>query len=343
MPPDATASRMKGLDDARDLFGDLPPADGAAVAAVRARDGLLTKPQGALGELEALVEWLAAWQGRAEPRLERVRCLVFAGNHGVAARGVSAFPASVTAQMVNNFQAGGAAINQLCRTAGVELTVIPLILDRPTADMTREPALGERECAAHFETGFDAVTGEEDLVLIGEMGIGNTFSAAALCHALLGGAAGDWTGRGTGLDDARLKAKTRLVDQAAALHGGAGDGLEMLRRLGGRELAAMAGAVTGARVKRVPVLLDGYVAGAAALTLHAINPQALGHVRAAHVSAEPGHRLLLSRLGLPPLLDFEMRLGEASGAALAVPLIRAALACHQGMATFEDAGVAGKL
>ncbi|PIW28709.1 MAG: nicotinate-nucleotide--dimethylbenzimidazole phosphoribosyltransferase [Rhodospirillales bacterium CG15_BIG_FIL_POST_REV_8_21_14_020_66_15] len=325
------------------LLDGLAPPDAAAVAAVRAREGRLTKPPGSLGRLEEITEWLAGWQGRARPRADNVRALVFAGNHGVAARGVSAFPAEVTAQMVANFQAGGAAVNQLCGTFGVDLSVIPLDLDNPTADFTEGPAMTGPEFEAAFRAGADAVKDGADLLCVGEMGIANTTAAAALCLALYGGGGADWAGPGTGLQADGVSAKARIVEQAVAANAvGPADGLGVLRALGGREIAAMAGAVAQARRLGVPVLLDGFVATAAAACLRAVRPDALDHCRAAHLSAEPGHARLLERLGMAPLLHLGMRLGEASGAVLAVGLVRAAVACHAGMATFDSAGVSGK-
>jgi nicotinate-nucleotide--dimethylbenzimidazole phosphoribosyltransferase len=268
---------------------------------------------------------------------------VFAGNHGVAARGVSAFPADVTVQMVANFKAGGAAVNQLCRTFDAELRVYEMALDRPTADFTQAPALGEADCATAMAYGMMAVEDGIDLLCLGEMGIANTTSAAALCHALFGGQAADWTGPGTGVAGAALDAKTQIVADGVALHREAqGDPLEILRRLGGREIAAIAGAVIAARMGRVPVLLDGYVCTAAAAVLHKAMPGLLDHCVVAHCSAEPAHRLLLEAIGKQPLLDLGMRLGEASGAALALGILRAAVDCHTGMATFAEAGVSDK-
>jgi nicotinate-nucleotide--dimethylbenzimidazole phosphoribosyltransferase len=274
--------------------------------------------------------------------LGRVGALVFAGNHGVAARGVSAYPPAVTAQMVANFNAGGAAINQLCRLAGADLAVVPLDLDRPTADFCVAAAMCEAECVDALRRGSAAVA-DLDLLAVGEMGIANTTSAAALCAALHGGEAAAWAGPGTGLDAAGVARKAAVIERALARHRQAlDDPLEALRRLGGREIAAMAGAILAARAHRIPVLLDGLVAGAAAAVLQALAPDALDHCQAAHRSAEPAHGRLLQRLGLRPLLDLDMRLGEASGAALAILLCRAALACHTGMATFAEAGVSDR-
>jgi nicotinate-nucleotide--dimethylbenzimidazole phosphoribosyltransferase len=331
------------FDDIRDLIRSLPGPDEAALAAVRTREGQLTKPAGSLGRLENIVEWLAAWQGAARPHIDQPLVAVFAGNHGVVARGVSPFPQSVTQAMVANFAAGGAAINQICKTFELGLKVYELALEAPTGDITEGPALDERACAATMAYGMEALSSGADLLCLGEMGIGNTTIAAAIYHALWGGSAEDWVGRGTGIDDEGLKRKAKAVADAVALHRNfSGDPLEVLRRLGGREVAAMAGAIIAARMQRTPVLLDGYVVCAAAAVLHAIDPAALDHCMAGHVSAEGAHREVLRRLGKAPILDLGMRLGEGSGAALAAGVVKAALACHNDMATFAEAGVAGK-
>ena len=331
------------MRDISERLKRLPTLDKASADAAAARQARLTKPPGSLGRLETLAAWLAGWQARHPPRLERVRVAVFAGNHGVVARGVSAYPAEVTAQMVANFRAGGAAINQLARAAGAELVVVPLELERPTADLTRAPAMSEAELRAALDAGAAAAEAGLDLLCVGEMGIGNTTVAAALAAALWGGTGAEWVGRGTGVDDAGLARKAAAVDAALACHGAAlADPVEALRRVGGRELAAIAGAVLGARERRIPVVLDGFVATAAAAVWAKAQAGALDHCIAGHCSAEAGHRRLLDRLGLAPLLDLGMRLGEASGAAVAVSLLRAAVAAHTGMATFEEAGVSDK-
>jgi len=331
---------MKTIADIAALCASLPAGDAAAEAVVRARQATLTKPPGSLGRLEDLVAWLATWQRRAMPRLDRVEILVFAGNHGVTAQGVSPYPASVTAQMVGNFARGGAAINQLAGVAGAVLRVIPLELDRPTEDFTRAPAMSEAEFLQAVATGCEAVSPEADLLCLGEMGIGNTTPAAAIAAALFGGDGARWAGRGTGIDDAGLARKRAAIDAALVLHAGArGDPLHVARALGGRELAAILGATLAARQHGIPVLLDGFVCTAAAAPLARLAPGALDHTQLAHLSAEAGHRALAAELGLDPLLAFGMRLGEASAAALAVPLLRAAVACHTGMATFAEAAV----
>ena len=337
-----TTPAPRFIKDIEALLTSAPGPDDDAAAATIARDATLTKPPGALGTLEDIARWLATWQGRHPPTVEAPAVLVFAANHGVAARGVSAFPPEVTAQMVANFEAGGAAVNQLAQVAGARFAVVPLNLDTPTSDFTDTAAMTESEFIAAFTAGWNAVPADVDLVALGEMGIGNTTSAAAVCHALFGGHANDWTGPGTGVAGDALSYKAQVVADAVQRHHDADGPLDILRRVGGRELAAMAGACLAARHQHVPVLADGYVSGAALACLGAAHPGALDHVRMAHLSAEPGHRRLLDTLGMPPLLELNMRLGEASGATLAINIVRAAAACHTGMATFADAGVSGK-
>ncbi|WP_428928373.1 nicotinate-nucleotide--dimethylbenzimidazole phosphoribosyltransferase [Marinibacterium sp. SX1] len=327
------------LDEFRTLLSRAPAPDQPAIDGARDRNTQLTKPPGALGRLEDLAAWYAGWRADPRPVITAPQVIVFAGNHGVAARGVSAFPPDVTVQMVANFRAGGAAINQLAREAGARMDVHALDLDRPTADFTEGPAMTEADCVAALALGWQAVDPASDLLVVGEMGIGNTTPAAAIALALFGGEAGDWTGRGTGVDDAALALKTQVVADGVARHGAAGDGLAILACLGGRELAAMAGAIAAARAHRIPVILDGFICCAAAATLDAAAPGALDHAIAGHCSAEGAHAAVLDRLGKTPLLSLGLRLGEGSGAALAIPLLKAALACHSGMATFAEAGV----
>ena len=333
--------RFASLDDFRAALHRQPLTSHAAEDAARARNGQLTKPPGALGRLEDLAIWYAGWRGTGRPGIEHPQVIVFAGNHGIAARGVSAFPPEVTAQMVHNFRAGGAAINQLAKCFGATMTVHALDLDRPTADFTQGPAMSEDEVAAALTTGWQAVDPGADLLVVGEMGIGNTTAAAAIAAALFGGEPASWTGRGTGVDDAGLGRKARVVaDGLAANPAALSDPLQALRCLGGRELAAMAGAIAAARAARIPVILDGFICCAAAAVLHQAEPGALDHTVAGHLSAEGGHGRLLGLLGKEPLLSLGLRLGEGSGAALAIGVLKAAVACHSGMATFAEAGVA---
>jgi nicotinate-nucleotide--dimethylbenzimidazole phosphoribosyltransferase len=328
------------LDQFRALLSEAPGADQTALAAAAERNGQLTKPPGALARLEDLAIWYGSWRGTGRPAIEAPQVIVFAGNHGVAAQGVSAFPPEVTVQMVANFEHGGAAINQLAKLAGARMDVHALDLDRPTGDFTQGPAMDEADLLAALQTGWNAVDPKSDLLVVGEMGIGNTTPAAALAAALFGGEAAAWTGRGTGVDDAGLQNKTRVVAEGLALHGAAiRDGVDALGRLGGREIAAMAGAIAAARVLRIPVILDGFICCAAAACLAKTSEGALDHTVAGHQSAEGAHAALLSNLGKEPLLQLGLRLGEGSGAALAIQILKGAIACHSGMATFAEAGV----
>ena len=322
------------------LLADLPTPDQSAINKARARQAQLTKPAGALGRLEDLAIWLAGWQGREKPSITAVRCIVFAGNHGVAGRGVSAFPSAVTAQMVANFQNGGAAINQLCALAGIALDVRALDLDRPTQDFTTAPAMHLDETIAAMQSGADAIPNDADLLIPGEMGIGNTTAAAALALAVFGGKADEWAGAGTGLDAEGIKHKAATI--AAAIKRNDGKGLnpvEVLAEYGGREVAAIAGMVLAARIRRIPVLIDGYISTAAILPFWQSNPAIFAHCQISHCSKEPGHRRILEALKMRALLDLDMRLGEGSGAATAFAIVKAALATHNGMATFAEAGV----
>jgi nicotinate-nucleotide--dimethylbenzimidazole phosphoribosyltransferase len=343
LPQVAMSASKPPFDSIRDLIASMPEASEASRQAVRARQAELTKPLGSLGRLEEIVAFLAAWQGKPKPSIDRPLVAVFAGNHGVVEKGVSAYPASVTRAMVDNFRAGGAAINQICAAHELGLKVFDLALDIPAKDITEAPALEEKEAAATFAFGMEAIAGGIDLLCLGEMGIGNTTIAAAIYHALYGGAAADWVGRGTGIDDRGFARKIAAVEAAVARHKEhLADPLEVMRRLGGREIAAIAGAIIAARMERIPVILDGYVVCSAAAILHALDPRALDHCMAAHVAAEGGHGDVLRRLGKKPLLDLGLRLGEGSGAALAFGIIKAAVACHNGMATFAEAKVAGR-
>ncbi|MEO6012791.1 MAG: nicotinate-nucleotide--dimethylbenzimidazole phosphoribosyltransferase [Devosia sp.] len=326
-----------------DLLMLVPGGNEEAVDAVRMHDAQLTKPPGSLGQLETMVEWLARWQGKAKPSFDNPMVAIFAGNHGVTDQGVSAFPREVTAQMVANFTEGGAAISQICALHEINLRVFELALKLPTGDFTQTAAMDDKMCAATIAYGMEAIAGKPDVLGIGEMGIGNTTVAAAIYAALYGGTGTDWVGRGTGVDDAGLSRKADAVDRGLALHKDAiGDPLLILARLGGREIAAMLGALIAARHQKIPVVVDGFVATSAAAIAHAVNPDAIDHCLFAHVSAESAHGKVLDRMGVKPMLDLGMRLGEGSGAALGMVLARTALHLHRHMATFASAGVSGK-
>ena len=331
---------IASFDEVRLLIDELPGPDIESRSAVQERESQLTKPQGALGKLEKIVEWLASWQGQYPPHINHPRTAVFAANHGIAKLGVSAFPSSVTAQMVQNFISGGAAVNQLCRVFDSDLRVYELGLDQPTRDFTEEPAMTEAECAHAMAYGMMAVEPGLDILCLGEMGIGNTTSASAISLALFGGNSEEWVGNGTGISAETRNKKVKIIEQSCELHSNiGGDPLHIFAALGGLELAAIAGAILAARLARLPVVLDGFACSVAAAVLFAIKPDTIEHCLVSHCSAEPGHRKLLQHIDKEPLLDLGMRLGEGSGATLALGILRPALECHLGMATFETAGI----
>ena len=321
----------------------LSPPDARAAEDARRHSAALVKPEGALGRLEHLAVWLAAWHGDPRPRVGSPVVLVFAASHGVARHGVSAYPPEVTRQMIRVFEDGGAAVNQLARLCGAEVRIAPLTPDIPCADISEGPALSEREFLQAFSYGMNSVSECRgcDLLILGEMGIGNTTAAAALCLALFGGKPEDWTGPGTGLDREGVLRKRRIVAAARDANSGFLDAspLARLQAFGGLEISAIAGAVLEARRRRLPVLLDGFACTAAAAVLAASAPGALDHCVVGHLSAEPGHALLLKKIAKSPLLRLNMRLGEASGAAVAFHVLRSALACHNDMLKMDAAGV----
>ena len=334
-----SATTFTSLREFSQLLAQAAGPNVEAIRGARERNGQLTKPPGALGRLEDIAIWYAGWRGEVAPQVRAPQIVIFAGNHGVAAEGVSAFPADVTAQMVMNFEAGGAAINQLATFAGATLDVVPLDLDRPTQNFVTQPAMSASDLSDALRTGWASVRSQADLLVVGEMGIGNTTSAAAIAALLLGGDPAGWVGRGTGVDDAGLRRKIDVITAAVARHQDNAGPLDVLARVGGREIAAMVGAMAAARVSGIPVILDGFIASAAALVLHELSPSNLDHVIAGHQSAEIAHRKVLLHMGKKPLLSLGLRLGEGSGAALAINIVAAALACHSGMATFAEAGV----
>ncbi len=345
MSTPATAKSAASFDEMRRILRELPGPDLTAQTEVVRRQTELTKPPGSLGRLEEIAEWLAAWQGRAQPRVERPRIAVFAGTHGVAARGVSAYPPEVTQQMVKNFLNGGAAINQLAAAIDADLRIYELDLEHPTADFTQGPAMNEARAANAMAYGMMAAEPGIDVLCLGEMGIANTTTAAVLCAALFGGTGKDWAGPGTGVAGKALEHKIAVIDEALTHHKDAiarRDPLELLATVGGEEFAAITGAIVAARMGRIPVLLDGYACTTAAAVLWAVDRHALDHCLVAHRSAEPGHDRLLKAIDKQPLFDLGMRLGEASAAAVAVPILKAAVACHNGMATFAEAGVSSR-
>ena len=326
-----------------DIIDALPRVDCHTQSKATNRQIKLTKPPGSLGRLEDVAIWLAGWQRKESPSIDHGQCLVFAGNHGVVKQGISLFPAEVTAQMVENFIAGGAAINQLCTLANLKLDVIPIDLENPTNDLSLGPAMTEDEVISAMNIGSDAVRPNCDYLIVGEMGIGNTTSAAALCKGQFGSDASNWVGPGTGLDKKGIALKAKVIETAFAIQTQPPSNVvNLLAAYGGRELAAIAGAVLAARTRSIPVMLDGFAstAAAASLTVNG-NLRALDHAMVSHLSAEPGHKKLTVALQKKPLLNLNLRLGEGSGAAVATLLVRAACATHNGMATFDEAGVSG--
>jgi nicotinate-nucleotide--dimethylbenzimidazole phosphoribosyltransferase len=351
-----------------DISARIGPLDETAMAAAAARLDRLTKPPGSLGRLETLAIQLAGITGLDLPPIDRPAAVVFAGDHGVTARGVSAYPTDVTAQMVANFVGGGAAINVLARLAGAQVVVVDVGVAGPiptvpggsrdgarliamrvasgTRDMTEEPAMTPKEAMTAIEAGrsvaMELIGGGVDVLAVGEMGIGNTTAASAVAAALTGRQPAEMTGRGTGLDDLAVQHKVAVIERALAdRRPDPADPLDVLATVGGLEIGALIGAILAATESRIPVVLDGFITGTAALVAAIIAPGVAARVIASHVSTEPGHRIVLERLGLRPLLDLELRLGEGSGAALALPLIRAAGAILAEMSTFDGAGVSG--
>ena len=331
------------FNDIRNLFKNLTVPNATVIEQVRARNAKLTKPPGSLGRLEELAEWFASWQGRSDPQISQPLVAIFAGNHGVVAKGVSAYPSEVTRQMVANFAAGGAAINQICKLHNIGLQVYELALEIPTGDITEVDAFDEAECAGTMAFGMEAVASGTDLLVVGEMGIGNTTIASAIYLALFGGNPVDWVGAGTGVDSEGIKRKQQVIASAIERIGSSKkDPLVVLQRIGGREIAAIAGAILAARIQHIPVIVDGFVASAAAAILYAVDDTALDHCQFGHVSAEDGHALALKKMNKRPILNLGMRLGEGTGAALAVGIVKSAIQLHNGMATFEQAGVSDK-
>lgn len=327
---------MSGLEA---LLRDLPEADEDSRSAVARRAEQILRPTDALLRLDLLATWLAAWQRTILPKVEAPAVLVFVADHGVTAQNVSAYPASVTAAMLAALREGVATASVMARSIGASLAAIDVGVGDPTGDISTSDAMDDERFIASLDAGVRAVNSlETDLLVLGEMGIGNTTVAAALAASLFGMRPEDWTGRGTGVDDERLARKLAAVAAARARVAGASPS-EILRRTGGAELAAIAGAVLEARRRSIPVVLDGFVVTAACAAVEVAQPGALDHCVAGHCSAEPGHRLLLEKLALDPLLDLGLRLGEGSGALAAVPLVKLAAECVTAVATFSERGL----
>ena len=321
-----------------DTIKKMPIKDIEAEARAIAHQNQLTKPPGALGILEELAVFLASWQRKTKPSLNSVQAIVFAGNHGICSQGVNPYPQDVTSQMVENFKTGGAAINQLCEVSGANLNIVPLSLERPTADFTKEEAMSELELCEAMAIGAKSVNLDSNLILLGEMGIGNSTISSALAATVFGGRVERWVGAGTGSDQKGQAHKSAIIELGIKKHGSRKD-LRALQAFGGREQAAICGAILAARKASIPVLLDGFICTAAAAPLFGTSKKSLDHCLFGHLSAEPGHSLLLEAMGKAAILDLNMRLGEGTGAALALSILKGAIACHNNMATFESAGI----
>jgi nicotinate-nucleotide--dimethylbenzimidazole phosphoribosyltransferase len=326
------------------LLTDLPRADEVARAAVAERAASVLRPTGALARLDDVAAWLAAWQRTERPAVDAPHAVVFAADHGVAAAaGVSAYPTEVTVAMLDALEKGAATAAAMTKALGMTLDVVDVGVARPTGDLRLEPAMNKERFDDAVQAGVDAVAraAAADLLVFGEMGIGNTTAAAAVAATLYDEPAPEWCGRGTGLDDDGVAHKVEAVETCRArVRAVTSDPIEILRHAGGAELAAIAGAVAEARRRSIPVLLDGYVVSAAIAPLAVARPGALDHVLAGHRSAEPGHRRLLERLGLVPLIELDLRLGEGSGALVAVPLVKLAAVAVVDVATFQEWGLA---
>ncbi len=310
----------------------------------RKHQNCLTKPRGSLGKLEEYAIWMAGWQKQKKPDMNNFQCLVFAANHGVAKKEVSAYPSEVTKQMLKNFDKGGAAINQLCNLANLVLSVIPIDIENPTKDFSEEKAMEDDETLSAMQLGYNAVPDYCDLLILGEMGISNTTTATAISCALFNGPIDDWTGLGTGISEQKLKNKISVIKTGLKLHGRRFTSvIKILSAFGGREIAAIAGSVIAARVKGIPVLLDGFISTVSAATLILFKKDILDHCLISHLSSEPGHLGILKHLKKEPILNLNLRLGEGSGGAIAALIIKSALVTHNQMATFSEAGISEKI
>ncbi|KAA6204865.1 MAG: nicotinate-nucleotide--dimethylbenzimidazole phosphoribosyltransferase [Candidatus Tokpelaia sp.] len=327
------------FDDFRALLQTMPEADAGQMARARARQAKLACAPGALGRLEEIAVWLCGWRGREKPLIMRPLVAVFAGNHGIARNNISPYAPETTRHMVDNFAKGGAAINQICTVNDLGLKVYDLALAYPTEDISLDAAMDERSCAATMAFGMEAIVGDTDLLCLGDMGNGSAAAAAMAC-LLFGGEPEAWLSPAAGIKGGFFERELEFVRRAVALHKpycAKADAFEVLRRAGGRELAAIVGAILAARMEKIPVILDGFAVTIAAAVLYKANPRALDHCLAGHVAAEPGHRKLLELLDKKPLLDLGLHLGEGTGAALAAAIVKSAALCHAQMASFAAA------
>ena len=341
----------------------IAPLDEEAMAEARARQDILTKPRGSLGELEELSVKLAGIRRQGVPHIEHRAIVTMAGDHGVVAEGVSAYPQEVTAQMIDNFLQGDAAVNVLARHIGARVVVVdmgisanlkphPLLVSRKialgTGNMTKGMAMSREEALRAVEAGIKVIDDEAakglDIVGVGDMGIGNTTPSAAICAVITGEPVAKVTGRGTGIGDEQLALKVKAIERTLALNQpDPEDAIDVLSKVGGFEIGGLSGVILGAAAHSIPVVIDGFVAGASALLANGLCPGVKDYLIAAHLSSEPGHKVMLDYLKLKPVLDLGMRLGEGTGAVLAISIVEAAVKILAEMATFADAGISGKL
>jgi nicotinate-nucleotide--dimethylbenzimidazole phosphoribosyltransferase len=322
----------------RARLAQLPGHDPTAADAVHQRAANLLRPSGALAWLDEIAAWVAGWQRTATPAVDRPAALIFAGDHGVAAATkVSAYPTGITQALFDAYREGRSTIAAFAKIAGASVSAVDVGIGRPTGDIRYEPALSDDRFDEIVGVAFEAVDALDcDLLVVGEIGIGNTTPSAAIAASLAGGETAAWVGRGTGVDDEGLARKRSAVQESVRRIAGITDPIEILREVGGSELVAIAAATVAARHRSIPVVLDGYVVTAAVLPLVMVNPSALDHCMVGHCSTEPGHRKLLERLDKRPLLDLDMRLGEGSGAMAAVPLIAMACAGVTSVPTYDE-------
>ena len=330
--------KIEKLSDIYLLIKNLSSPNIEMINKARKHQDQLTKPIGSLGILEDISVFFCGWQNTINPKLKNIQTIIFAGNHGVCNQGVNSFPQSVTNEMVQNFKSGGAAINQLCKDTLARLEVIPITLDVPTNDISKGPAMSHDDLLFSINQGVESVSINSDLIILGEMGIGNSSIASALASACFGGDVKKWVGRGTSNNDNDIKKKISVIKKALMLNSNR-EPLEILRSLGGREQAAIFGAALAARVSNIPILIDGFICTASIAPLFLLEKTLLDHCLFGHCSMEQGHKHLLKIIKKTPLLNLNMRLGEGSGAMVAFNIIRSAINCHNGMANFENAGV----
>ena len=336
---DIKANSVPTFNELVQFINEMPKIDQEAIDLVRKRDQSLLKPNGSLGVLEELVEWVAGWQGSYPPRVDNLSLSIFISNHETANNhAISPFPTSVTEALVKSFRSDHAVGNQICKTHNIGLQVFDLAIEMPTNDITLAPAMLENDCITTILYGREALSSNPDILCLGDAGIGNTTISSAICSALYGGEIDEWVGPGTGASQEMIQKKIEVIKKSQKIHPNR-DPFEILRCFGGREFAAILGAILAARFERVPVVLDGFPVCAAAAILHSISPNSIDHCYIGHRSAEPGHSKLLAKINKIPLIDLKMRLGEGSGAAMAIPIIMSAVNIHNNTSTFEEANV----